>query len=133
MARGLSCQLQAAIQLKLQGIYAGNYEARVTAISAFDIASLPTYSILTTLSGKQGLPPALANITATGILFGYRLNCEFPCRLVRSILLIRKLRLQPQQTVPDAAPTSAFRIPNKQPRNSRNAAKFNSIFPRTID
>ena len=63
---------------EVSGIYAGNYEARVTAISAFDVASLPTYSMLTTLSGKQGLPPALANITATGILFGYRLNWNFP-------------------------------------------------------
>ncbi|NAR91524.1 TipJ family phage tail tip protein [Acinetobacter haemolyticus] len=64
--------------VEVQGIYAGNYEARVTAISAFDVASLPTYSMLTTLSGKQGLPPALANITATGILFGYRLDWNFP-------------------------------------------------------
>lgn len=64
--------------IEVQGIYAGNYEARVTAISAFDIASLPTYSMLTTLSGKQGLPPALANLSATGILFGYRLNWSFP-------------------------------------------------------
>lgn len=63
---------------EVQGIYAGNYEARVTAISAFDVASLPTYSMLTTLSGKQGLPPALANLSATGILFGYRLNWSFP-------------------------------------------------------
>lgn len=63
---------------EVSGIYAGNYEARVTAISAFDIASLPTYSMLTTLSGKQGLPPALANLSATGILFGYRLNWSFP-------------------------------------------------------
>ncbi|WP_075174804.1 TipJ family phage tail tip protein [Acinetobacter indicus] len=64
--------------VEVQGIYAGNYEARVTAISAFDVASLPTYSTLTTLSGKQGLPPALANIAATGILFGYRLDWNFP-------------------------------------------------------
>lgn len=63
---------------EVQGIYAGNYEARVTAISAFDVASLPTYSNLTALTGKQGLPPALANISATGILFGYRLNWNFP-------------------------------------------------------
>lgn len=63
---------------EVPGIYAGNYEARVTAISAFDIASLPTYSILTALTGKQGLPPALANLSATGILFGYRLNWNFP-------------------------------------------------------
>lgn len=64
--------------VEVQGIYAGNYQARVTAISAFDVASLPTYSMLTALSGKEGLPPALANITATGILFGYRLNWNFP-------------------------------------------------------
>lgn len=64
--------------VEVQGIYSGNYEARVTAISAFDIASLPTYSILTALTGKTGLPPALANLSATGILFGYRLNWNFP-------------------------------------------------------
>jgi predicted phage tail protein len=64
--------------VEVQGIYSGNYEARVTAISAFDVASLPTYSMLTALTGKQGLPPALANISATGILFGYRLNWNFP-------------------------------------------------------
>lgn len=64
--------------VEVQGIYAGNHEARVTAISAFDIASLPTYSNLTALTGKQGLPPALANLSATGILFGYRLNWNFP-------------------------------------------------------
>ncbi|MEB6679915.1 TipJ family phage tail tip protein [Acinetobacter lwoffii] len=63
---------------EVSGIYAGNYEARVTAISAFDIASLPTYSMLTALTGKTGLPPALANLSATGILFGYRLNWNFP-------------------------------------------------------
>lgn len=64
--------------VEVQGIYSGNYEARVTAISAFDIASLPTYSMLTALTGKTGLPPALANLSATGILFGYRLNWNFP-------------------------------------------------------
>ena len=64
--------------VEVQGIYSGNYEARVTALSAYDVASLPTYSVLTTLSGKTGLPPALANLAATGILFGYRLDWNFP-------------------------------------------------------
>ena len=64
--------------VEVQGIYSGNYQARVTAISAFDIASLPTYSILTPLLGKQGKPPKLASISATGILFGMRLNWLFP-------------------------------------------------------
>ncbi|HAB70099.1 MAG TPA: phage tail protein [Acinetobacter nosocomialis] len=64
--------------VEVPGIYAGQYQARVTAISAFEIASLPVYSVLTELSGKQGLPPALAFIQATGILFGMRLNWGFP-------------------------------------------------------
>ncbi|MEG9540754.1 phage tail protein, partial [Acinetobacter baumannii] len=57
---------------------AGNYQAKVTAVNASDISSLPTYSVVTKLNGKQGLPPALAFIQATGILFGMRLNWGFP-------------------------------------------------------
>lgn len=38
------------------GIYAGAYVARVRAVSAFDISSIWRNSILTNLSGKQGLP-----------------------------------------------------------------------------
>ncbi|MFX7167118.1 phage tail protein, partial [Acinetobacter baumannii] len=63
---------------EVHGIYAGQYQARVTAISAFEIASLPTYSVLTALSGKQGTPPQLAFIQATGILFGMDLKWGFP-------------------------------------------------------
>ncbi|HHP6393939.1 TPA: TipJ family phage tail tip protein [Acinetobacter baumannii] len=64
--------------IEVPGIYAGNYQAKVTAVNASDIASLPTYSVVTKLNGKQGLPPALAFIQATGILFGMRLNWGFP-------------------------------------------------------
>ncbi|ENX33528.1 hypothetical protein F889_02189 [Acinetobacter colistiniresistens] len=63
---------------EVAGIYAGKYEARVFAISAFDISSLPTYSVLTELKGKQGTPPKLAFIKATGILFGMKLDWGFP-------------------------------------------------------
>lgn len=63
---------------EVQGIYAGKYEARVTAISAFDIASLPTYSVVTELKGKQGKPPKVAFIKATGVLFGMKLNWGYP-------------------------------------------------------
>lgn len=63
---------------EVAGIYAGQYEARVFAISAFDISSLPTYSVLTELQGKQGKPPKLANIHAEGILFGMKLTWLFP-------------------------------------------------------
>ncbi|WP_336147065.1 TipJ family phage tail tip protein [Acinetobacter soli] len=64
--------------VEVQGIYAGSYTARVTAISAFDVASLATTSNLTVLSGKQGKPPKVAFIQATGILFGMKLNWGFP-------------------------------------------------------
>jgi len=64
--------------IEVTGIYAGNYEARVTAISAFDVSSLPTYSNLTELSGKQGLPPTLAFLHANGLLFGMKLTWGFP-------------------------------------------------------
>ncbi|MEO3357232.1 TipJ family phage tail tip protein [Acinetobacter haemolyticus] len=64
--------------VEVQGVYAGNYQARVTAISAFEISSLPVYSAITEISGKQGLPPQLAFIRATGVLFGIQLDWGFP-------------------------------------------------------
>ncbi|HDG9762928.1 phage tail protein [Acinetobacter nosocomialis] len=64
--------------VEVPGIYAGQYQARVTAISAFEIASLPVYSVLTELTGKQGLPPKPAFIQAIGILFGIKLDWGFP-------------------------------------------------------
>lgn len=64
--------------IEVPGIYAGNYQAKVTAVNASDISSLPTYSVVTKLNGKQGLPPALAFIQATGILFGIKLDWGFP-------------------------------------------------------
>ena len=67
-----------ATSVEIPGIYAGNYQARVTAISAFDITSLAASSVLTVLQGKQGKPPKLANIHAEGILFGMKLTWLFP-------------------------------------------------------
>ncbi|MGZ2045476.1 host specificity protein J [Acinetobacter baumannii] len=64
--------------IEVPGIYAGNYQAKVSAVNASDISSLPTYSVVTKLNGKQGLPPALAFIQATGILFGIKLDWGFP-------------------------------------------------------
>lgn len=60
------------------GIYAGAYVARVRAVSAFDISSIWRNSILTHLSGKQGLPAAVAYLTATPLLFGIYLKWGFP-------------------------------------------------------
>ncbi len=75
---GLRCQSRAITRLKFKAFIQETMQARVVALSAYDVASLPTYSALTALSGKTGLPPALANLAATGILFGYRLDWDFP-------------------------------------------------------
>ncbi|MFP0398325.1 TipJ family phage tail tip protein [Acinetobacter nosocomialis] len=64
--------------IEVQGVYSGNYQARVTAISAFEVSSLPIYSSITELIGKKGLPPKLEYIRATGILFGMQLDWSFP-------------------------------------------------------
>ncbi|WP_171501896.1 hypothetical protein, partial [Acinetobacter sp. RIT698] len=74
----LKLPLTGSNSAEVAGIYAGQYEARVFAISAFDISSLPMYSVLTELKGKQGKPPKLANIHAEGILFGMKLTWLFP-------------------------------------------------------
>ena len=55
--------------LDIEGIYAGSYQARVAAVSAFDDASTYTNSTLTTISGKQGRPPKPTAISASGGLF----------------------------------------------------------------
>lgn len=61
----------------IDGVYQGQYVAQVQAVDSFDNESLPTTSQLTAISGKQGKPPKLATLTATGILFGMTLSWKF--------------------------------------------------------
>ena len=63
--------------IEIDGVYSGNYLARVAAVSAFDLVSNFATSILTAVTGKVGAPPSLANLKATGILFGMRLDWLF--------------------------------------------------------
>lgn len=65
------------VSVEIDGVYSGNYMARVRAISAFDVQSQPTTSILTAIKGKIGLPPTIVGLTATGILFGMDLKWGF--------------------------------------------------------
>lgn len=65
------------VSVDIDGVYSGNYMARVRAISAFDVQSNPTTSILTEVKGKIGLPPTVVGLTATGILFGMDLKWGF--------------------------------------------------------
>lgn len=65
-------------EMDIQGIYTGQYLARVRALSAMDNGSNWTSSPLTNLIGKTGTPPALAFISATGITMGMVVNWGFP-------------------------------------------------------
>ncbi|WP_320535269.1 host specificity protein J [Robbsia andropogonis] len=51
--------------IDVQGIYTGQYLARVRAVNGIGIASPYGYSVLTTLAGKTGEPPSVAALTAT--------------------------------------------------------------------
>ncbi|MCG8291982.1 host specificity protein J [Pseudomonas entomophila] len=60
------------------GIYAGQYLARVRAVSAFDITSTWRSSVITELKGKEGAPPAVTYLTATSEIFAIRLKWGMP-------------------------------------------------------
>lgn len=60
------------------GIYSGQYMARVRAVSALNVSSLPVTSLLTNLQGKTSLPPAITSLTAASLIFGIKLKWAFP-------------------------------------------------------
>ncbi|WFF39306.1 phage tail protein [Moraxella nasibovis] len=63
--------------MDIDGVYAGNYQARVRAVDAFDNESLATSSQLTNIAGKVGKPPRLARLVIKGLLFGMELGWIF--------------------------------------------------------
>ena len=62
----------------VRGIYSGQYMARVRAVSALNVSSIPTTSALTNLEGKVGLPPAVSFLTTASELFGIGIKWGFP-------------------------------------------------------
>ncbi|PNG28949.1 host specificity protein [Pseudomonas protegens] len=66
------------LAVDVRGVYAGQYLARVRAVSAMNVSSIPTTSVLTNLEGKTGLPPAVTQLIATSELFGIGLKWGFP-------------------------------------------------------
>ncbi|MCF5709610.1 DUF1983 domain-containing protein [Pseudomonas syringae] len=60
------------------GIYSGQYMARVRAVSALNVSSLPVTSLLTNLQGKTSLPPAVTSLTASSLIFSIGLKWTFP-------------------------------------------------------
>lgn len=64
-------------QMNVQGIYTGQYVARVMAFSIFDNGSNWANSEYTDLDGKKGEPNKLSFITATGITMGMKVDWGF--------------------------------------------------------
>ena len=64
--------------IELENIFAGSYIARVTAVSAFELKSLPTYSVKTVVQGKLTAPQPPLNPRVVPVLFGIEFYWDFP-------------------------------------------------------
>ncbi|MFZ5938693.1 host specificity protein J, partial [Pseudomonas sp. HS6-2] len=62
----------------VRGAYAGQYLARVRAVSAMDVSSIPTTSILTNVAGKTTPPPAVTHLTTKPLVYAIGLAWGFP-------------------------------------------------------
>ncbi|EOC5803962.1 host specificity protein J, partial [Cronobacter dublinensis] len=67
-----------SLGFEVQGIYAGRYMARVSAVNASDVASVWQTSDEVTLTGKVGQPPVPLNFRTTAINWGIQLDWTFP-------------------------------------------------------
>lgn len=66
------------LSVDVRGVYAGQYLARVRAVNAMDVASIPATSMLTDVAGKTKPPPAVSFLRAASEIFGIRLEWGFP-------------------------------------------------------
>ncbi|WP_153135184.1 host specificity protein J [Paraburkholderia agricolaris] len=66
------------LQAEVIGIYQGTYLARVRAVNAMGVTSIPAYGVDTTLTGKTSPPPQVTSLTTESIVFGINLKWTFP-------------------------------------------------------
>jgi predicted phage tail protein len=74
----IKVQRTGSTSVDVTGIYSGAYLARVRSVSAFEISSIWKNSNLTNLEGKAGLPPAVAFLTTTSLVYGIGIQWGFP-------------------------------------------------------
>lgn len=74
----IKVQRTGSTSVDVTGIYSGAYVARVRSVSAFEISSIWKSSNLTNLEGKVGLPPAVAFLTTTSLVYGIGIQWGFP-------------------------------------------------------
>ncbi|HAY44398.1 MAG TPA: host specificity protein, partial [Micrococcaceae bacterium] len=63
---------------EVENIYSGRYVARVSSANAMDVTSIWGSSPEVELTGKVGLPPAVAFLTTTSLVFGIGIQWGFP-------------------------------------------------------
>jgi predicted phage tail protein len=66
------------LQVEVAGIYQGTYLARVRAVNAMGVTSIPAYGVDTALTGKTSPPPSLVSLTTTTQIFAIQLDWAFP-------------------------------------------------------
>jgi predicted phage tail protein len=74
----IKVQRTGSTSVDVTGIYSGAYVARVRSVSAFEISSIWKSSNLTNLEGKVGLPPAVAFLTTSSLIYGIGIQWGFP-------------------------------------------------------
>ncbi|MDR8402333.1 hypothetical protein NE850_39150, partial [Paraburkholderia sp. USG1] len=66
------------LQAEVVGIYQGTYLARVRAVNAMGVTSIPAYGVDTALTGKTSPPPALTSLTTITQVFAIEVDWTFP-------------------------------------------------------
>lgn len=74
----IKVQRTGSTSVDVTGIYSGAYLARARSVSAFEISSIWKNSNQTNLEGKVGLPPAVAFLTTTSLVYGIGIQWGFP-------------------------------------------------------
>lgn len=67
-----------SVNIEVPNIYAGAYMARIVAINAMNVPSLPAFSPLTNMQGKTTPPPAVTFLRSTSQIMGIGLEWGFP-------------------------------------------------------
>lgn len=67
-----------SLSVDINGVYKGDYLARVRAINSMDVSSLPTTSMLTRIEGKISPPPVVSFLRTAPALFAISLLWGFP-------------------------------------------------------
>lgn len=66
-----------SLGFEVPGIYQGDYQARVRAVNAIGASSLWSEAMPVRLNGKEGKPPALANITTVGLPWAIQVDFTY--------------------------------------------------------